>query len=345
MRFRNAVRLLVENYHNAYKILLYKIVTLVISAGLYAAFLAHGIFVISSSEAFSNVLNAFKALFDGFLASAPLGGLIDNVHASMAGLLQFLGTMSVEIVFALLGCLLVYLVQRFTDAICYFTIGAVLTDRMDTYATTPFWQTFVRVFAKSTRYAALYAVVSFVFDALTIAACYFFFFYLSSFSNIFVSLGLSITLIAVCQSIKLTVTSSWMPAMTSDGYSLSGAIKCLDKAGRKQRNKVFSTYLVMVYVIVILNVVSAVCTFGSALILSVPTSYLLLICTQYVNYYIVKGKKYFVTYEEIEKDVSRGDSSNYFNYVLENGEGANLEENAPVEESEKEDFVDDQKEV
>ena len=325
MRFRNAFRLMVENFDNTYKILLYKLVAIVVSMGLYAAFLLHGISVISGSAEFAAILDSITALFNGVLYGDPLNVLFDGVHAALTAFFAFLGTMSGEIVFAIIGCLCVYLVQRFTDAVCYFTIGAILTDRMDTYAKTPFWSAFVKMFAKSTKYAALYACVSFLFDALTIAACYFFFFYLSSFSNIFVSLGLSVTLIALCQSLKLTVTSAWMPAMTSDGYSLSGALSCLDKAGRKQRNKVFSAYLVTVYLIIMLNVGAAIATFGSALILSVPVSYLLLICTQYVNYYIVKGKKYFVTYEEIEKDVSRGDSTHFFDYVLEENESKDAE--------------------
>jgi hypothetical protein len=76
-----------------------------------------------------------------------------------------------------------------------------------------------------------------------------------------------------------------------------------------------------VYLIIIVNVLSAITTFGSALLITIPTSYLLLICIQYVNYYVIKGKKYFVTFEEIEKDVSCGDSTHYFDYVLEETAG------------------------
>ena len=105
--------------------------------------------------------------------------------------------------------------------------------------------------------------------------------------------------------------------MTADNLSIRKAMNCLTKEERKQRNEVFSVSLVNVYIIIVVNVLAAICTFGSALILTIPTSHLLLVCTQYVNYYIVKGKKYFLTYEEIEKDVSCGDSGHFFDYIIE----------------------------
>ena len=68
---------------------------------------------------------------------------------------------------------------------------------------------------------------------------------------------------------------------------------------------------------IILNVMAAICTFGSALIVTIPTSYLLFICIQYVNYYTVKGKKYFITYDRIESNLDHGDSEHFFDYIEE----------------------------
>ena len=88
-----------------------------------------------------------------------------------------------------------------------------------------------------------------------------------------------------------------------------------DKQERSQTAKAFSAYLVGVYFIVIINVIAAFCTFGSALIFTVPASYLFLICLQYVNYYTLKGKKYFLTYEDIATNPNHGDSEHFFDYI------------------------------
>ena len=94
-------------------------------------------------------------------------------------------------------------------------------------------------------------------------------------------------------------------------------MRCSDKKEKKQRLKIFSTYLVSVYLIMIVNIMAAITTFGSALIITVPASFFFLICLQYVNYYTIKGKKYFLTYEQIATNPDRGDSEHFFNYISE----------------------------
>lgn len=317
MRFRNSLRLLVENFKNSYRILLYQLVTLVVSAGLYCAFLLPEIKTIAASAEFVELKESISAFIDVLFRGDDLTQFVENMHTALTEFVLFLGGISGELILAAIGCVLVYFVMRIADTMCNYTVGAILNDRMDTYAETPFFTAFVKNLGKSALYSVTYVSIALAWDGLTIAACYFFFFYLSSFSNLLASMALSITLIAVCQAVKLTFSSMWMPAMTEDGLSMRKAMNCLTKAEKKQRNNVFSVYLVQIYLVIIVNVVAAVCTFGSALIITIPTSYLLFICTQYVNYYIVKGKKYFLTYEEIEKDVSRGDSSHFFDYVIE----------------------------
>ena len=131
---------------------------------------------------------------------------------------------------------------------------------------------------------------------------------------IFVGLFGATTLIVCCQALKLTFTSRWLPAMTTDNKKLREALR-VDKQGRRRTLKAFSSYLVAVYFIVIINVAAALCTFGSALILTVPASYFFLICLQYVNYYTLMGKKYFLTYEHIATNPDRGDSEHFFDYM------------------------------
>ena len=64
-----------------------------------------------------------------------------------------------------------------------------------------------------------------------------------------------------------------------------------------------------------MNVAGALVTIGSILLLTIPASYFLLICVQYVNYYTVTGRKYFLAYDRVFDDPSRGDSAHYLNAV------------------------------
>ena len=97
--------------------------------------------------------------------------------------------------------------------------------------------------------------------------------------------------------------------MTADEYSVKKAIVSWGAIDKKLKGGVFSTYLVSVYMVVIVNVISAIATLGSSLIITLPSSYFYFICLQYVNYYTLTGKKYFLTHEKIVKNELHGDES------------------------------------
>lgn len=317
MRFRNSVRLLMENFKNVYKILVYKLVILVVTAALTSALLLPGLMeILESAEmtAFVEDIREFvRALIGG--NSEFLAGFQEQFKVTVAALAKLLDSMMSRIVWSLVGVAVVYLLGRFMDTLGYFSIGSILNDRMGTYAETPFAAAYIRNLGRASLYSIVYVPVVFLFDVIVIALCWFLFFYLFSFLNVFLSLFFSMTFIVLCQALKLTLTSMWLPAMASDNMSVGQAMRFGRKSQKKQWNKVYSTYIVTVYVVIILNVVAAVCTFGSALLVTVPASYFLFICEQFVNYYTVQGKKYFITYDRIATNRDRGDSEHFFDTV------------------------------
>ena len=316
MRFRNSLRLLIENFKNVYKMLIYKVVISLIAAALCVAFVLPEVKQILDSTALQEFLEDAKHFLTVFFERdiedlARAKDALFGPEGSFNGLLDLLASMKLEIILTCVGCAFVYLLKRFTDTLCHFAVGSILNDKMATYAETNFGTAFISNLGKASIYALLYVPVVFFFDVLTLGVCYVMLRYLPVLAALF----LSVTLIVICQSLKLTFTSPWLPAMTADGKPLKQAIRYKNDLEKKQTSKVFSTYLVTVYVVIVINVVAAVCTFGSALLVTVPASYLLFICEQYVNYYTMKGKKYFITYENIETNPDFGDSEHFFDYI------------------------------
>lgn len=318
MLFRNSLRVLMENFKNAYKILLYKLAIGLIAAALCCAMILPGLNDILQSEPVQNLqqtLSEFlSALFSGHTAeldSAREGLFGENGAFKQLG--DLLLARATEIILTLIGCSFVWLLQRFADSLCYFAVGSVINDKMEKYATTRLSISYVSNLKKATVFSLAYVPVSFLFDA----ACACLAFVLLSYLPLLFALFLTVLSIVLLQSLKLTLTGRWMPAMTADGARLNEAIVCKDKAENKQLTRVFSHYLVVAYAIFIVNVAAAVFTFGSALLITIPTSYLYLICTQYVHYFTLKGKKYFLTFDKIIKNPDRGDSENFFEYINE----------------------------
>ncbi len=327
MRFANSIRLLMENFKQNYKLLLYKLVMLLITGALYSAFLLPQLIEIASNPAvqglWENLQNVVRSFFTPELEEpAKYIEEIFGEGGSLKQVFDLLMTMRLELFLVSLGCVLVYLVKRFVDTLCYFTIGSIINDKMSAYAETPFWTAFVANLGKASVYALVYVPIVFAFDLCIFTLCAL----MLRFLPLLAALFLSVTLVAVGQAGKLALTSLWMPAMTADNKKLGEAIRLGNKREMKQIGKAFTLYLVSVYLIIVVNVAAALFTFGSALLVTIPASYLLLLCEQYVIYYTLKGKKYFITYESIASNPDHGDSEHFFEYLKEEEEKVVTEE-------------------
>ena len=316
MLFRNSFRLLTENFKNVYKILLYQILVAIVALALYSVLILPEFTQIWNNAVTVELRAALGKFFDAFFsANGQELTLIKEQIFSVGGLLQRFGELLVSkltpIIFTALGCVLVHLLKRFAETLCFFAVGSALSDKMSTYAETPLFGSYVANLGKASVYALVYVPVVFAFDLLTIVAVIF----LMSTLDLFPALFLSVTLVVVCQAFKLTFTGLWMPAMTADKKRLRDAFKYENKTEKKQRRKIFANYIVTVYAVIILNLAAALFTFGSALLITIPASFMLFICQQYVNYYTIKGKKYFITYETIATNPDYGDKEHFFDYI------------------------------
>ncbi len=318
MRFRNSFRLLMENFKHVYNLLWSKLIISLVATALCCTFVLPELLSIINSAQVQTLIEDVKELVKLFLAanSEALEGIKDKIFGKGGDLSQvtsLLSSMALELSLTVVGCALVYLLKRYAETVCHFTTGSMLNDKMATYAESKYWATFVANLGKASVYSLVYVPLIFLFDVAMLAIVWGVF----SIVPFIAALFIGMTAVALLQALKLTVTSPWLPAMTSDDKKISEAMRFGDKKERKQRFKMFSGYLVSVYSIIIVNVIAAICTFGSALLITVPASYFFLICMQYVNYYTMKGKKYFLTYDNIESNPDRGDSEHFFEYIEE----------------------------
>ena len=321
MRFRNTITLLIENFKSVTRVFLYKVIVGLIATALSAVLILPQFIEIFSSPEWMVLLEDLRNLASAFMPAHATEFDFEALRDQILGnSLPAFGAMvwaeAGSIIGRAIGCIVVYLLQRFLDTMCYFTVGGIINDKMTTYADTPFMQAYVTNLAKASKYSLVYVPIAFLFDALTILFCVLMFLLFDFLFACF----LAVTLIVTGQSLKLTFTSAWMPAISSDGMTLKEAMHAIDKTATKHRQKTFLLYVVLAYSIIVINVVGALCTFGSSLLLTIPATYLLLICAQYVNYFTFKGKKYFVTFDDISVNDYKGDTEHFFDYVDETGD-------------------------
>lgn len=306
MRFRNALHISIDNFQNVFKLLLYYFVTgLIFSSLIYVILKLSLSVVLNSTE-----MHALKGLVGEFFRSIATGDserLHDFGTDFQEALKEFLAMLkhhSGSIAGAIVGVCIMYLLSRFASGLAVFAIGNTINDRMSTFSRTSFASSYFKNIGQAALYQLIYVPLCFLFDALMVLLCWFLFFYTPSFLPnggfiaILVQSAFAFTAVACLEALKMTLISSWMPAMIADKKSVGAALKysltCKKEFGRR-----FAAFLVSVYLIFVVNLVFGLCTFGSALLVTFPLSFIFLLSMQFVNYYKLNGRKYFITYEKI----------------------------------------------
>ena len=306
MRFRNSFRLLLDNFKNTYALLLFHLVTGIIVFAVTGIFLNSGLHFLMESAEMETLRNSILDLLPAFVGGSGEGfeiGLqaaVDNVAASFTALLALVGGHITEIILSVIAVMVLYILGRFFNGLATFAFGAILDNKMSQYSETPFFAGFFNKIGTAALYQAVYVPLAFVFDALSVVLCYLLFFRLFAFLPVLFILLFSTAFLVAAQAFKLSVITDWMPAVIADGKGLKQAIKDSFSEGFKKRFAVsFSNFLMACFCILTANVLFAVTTFGSALLITVPASYIFLICLQFTNYYTTHHKRYFLSYKEI----------------------------------------------
>lgn len=306
MRFRNAMHITIDNFQNVFKLLLYYLVTGLLFGSLIYVILKLSLDSILSSAEMSEV----KDLVGEFIRALTSGDT-ERLHTfreefeeAVKSLAYLVGNNGGAIAGAIAGVCMMYLLTRFIDGLAMFAVGNVINDRMSTFSRTPFSAAYFRNIGHAALYQLIYVPLCFVFDVLMGVACWFLFFYVPSLIpgqgiiSVLIALALTFTAVACLEALKMTLISSWMPAMIADRKKIGAAMKysftCKKEFGRR-----FSAFLVTVYIIAAGNVMFALFTFGSALLITVPMSFIFLLSMQFVNYYNLNDRKFFITYQKI----------------------------------------------
>lgn len=306
MRFRNAFHLTIDNFGAVFRMLLYRLVTAFLTLSIVYVILKLSLGVIADSAEVETlralVSDFFRALTTG--DTARLQAFRDDFHGALLDLFSLLGANIGAIAGAIVGLCFMYLLSRFLNGLCVVAIANTMNDRMSAYARTSFSDAFFKNIGNASLYEIIYVPVSFLYDALSLLVCWLLFFYIPSFLPswgflpVLLSLCMTITLIVLFQALKMTLISRWLPSVVTRACSVGRGFGLTLRSGKNFFRRLGS-YIVAVYLIVVVNVVCGLATFGSALFVTVPASFLFLLALQFTHFYEDESRKYFISVHSI----------------------------------------------
>lgn len=306
MRFRNAMRLTIDNFSSVFKLLLYRLMTGVVFFSLIYVILKLSLNAVTTSAEWTAmrdlVTDFFRALVTG--QTEKLQSFQTDFQEAAKNFMAMLGSHGGSIAGAIVGVCVIYILSRYANGLGVFAIGNVINDRMSVFARTPFAAAYFKSIGQAALYQIVYVPLTFLYDAVIVLLCWVCVAYvpnilpLGHLLSVLFGISLALTVLVCLQALKMTVFSSWMPAMIADKLSLGASLKRCFSTG-KDFGRRFAAYLISVYLIVIVNVLCLFTTIGSALIISIPLSFIFLLAMQFVNYYKQEDRKYFVSLNKI----------------------------------------------
>ncbi len=295
MKFKHTFNVFVNNFSAIYKLLLYRVIVTLISAGLYAAVLIPFISLVTDTAeygAFSEVLKRVgEALYalDLDKISAPLREL----RPAFENFLAMLSTRAGEIAGEITGLAVVYLVHRWLSGLGSYAAGAIVNDKMSLQADSSFTHAVIKNLGKACLYNVIYIPITVAYDVLSIFIVYELLFSALNFLPLLAKIVLFSAVIVLLVTLKMTFTSDWLPALVYGKNNRQSIASSFRRSGTNLLS-VFSNYLVIILCIMAVNVGMALFTFGAAVFITIPASYMLIICFQFVNYCDHNKIKYFI---------------------------------------------------
>lgn len=308
-----------DNFHIIYKMLLYKLVISLLTVSIALSIIIPGLSYIFESEeliSFGNTVWQFLfSLFSG--DEAKIVGYEDMIAEAFTALMTLVFSKISNLIGVIVGILLTYILMRFLDAVGHFAFGSMLNDKMASYAEISLFASLTKNMGRGSVYAIFYVLICFVYDALNVYLVYLIFFRAVSALSLVLALFVASLLSFVMQAIKKMYLYGWMPAMITGDKRCWKGFAYSFKVKNSQKIKIFSNYLVAEFMVITVNIVFGVCTLGAALFVTIPASFFLYICMQFVNYYTIEGKKYFVNHYKIAKNDDRGEKNDFSAFTAE----------------------------
>ena len=310
MRIKKTLNLLLNNFRIVYKLLIYQLIVLAITLAIGAVIVVKGCSPITESLEFQSVLGMIRDFFSALVTGDSqniLPTFNANFSTALTNLLVRIGTMRASLIFTVILLVVLLFLSSFCMGIGSYTAGSLLNCKMEANARQPFLIALVQNLKESALYQLINVPLSFALNFVSVAICYGVFFLLivavgnATVWSILFCVFFAVTLIIVLQAVKQTVLSAWMPSIFNDKKGVVVSFRRSFRMDREQFWNTFSNYLVMIYIIVIVNVLCCITTFGSALLISLPASTVLLLCFRFADFYIRHNRSFFIADEDISR--------------------------------------------
>lgn len=290
----NSIKIMFSNLSTMWKVLLYKLITLLIFIGFLAAVVLPQVIGLINAIVGTGLVTNFKAVISEVLSiSLSTGEKVAAFNTSLLDTLEILANNGVSFVLVYISTFVVFCLYKFINTLLDLPLTAVLESNLNSCAKMPVLTTFFKNFKRSAKYSAFSLLITLPSTILFIVAILFLSQVLISWLGI-LALFFIVILIVIFFAFNSTVFSMWRPAIVVDDHQTLPAFKTSLSVVFKNFGLLYSYYIIIYFAQIFLNLIVAFFTCGAGLIISIPLSIVLMSIFQLVFYFSFKRKKYYV---------------------------------------------------
>lgn len=297
MRFKHTFHVFVDNFNVIYKQLLFRLVILVISGIICGLCINPVIRDLINSEQLAKLWEGLSGFVTNLLNGKldELSTFSQRIKDAYVEVIALLNAKTTSFVLSGLLLLFIYIVSKWFEGLGNYATAAVINDKMAFRAESPFLGTLIRNLKQAAIYNAIYVPLSIAYDIIVGVLMFFLlFFLLNNVLYFFIAIFFFVLVIVVSIVFKMTFTCDWLPALIRGKKSQGEALKYTFSRTGKKTLGVASNFAVIIIGVFALNAAALVLTFGVGLLLTIPSSYAIIICFEFVNYYDREEIKYFL---------------------------------------------------
>lgn len=288
MIFRNTVRLLLTNFSNVWKVLLYYIICIALTFGVCWVVATPIVEELSQANVFEDLGNFFNSFF-----SSPQGSVrgINDILNTAWQVLTNNAQLKFNYIFFIVWLFVVF---PFTLDLAQLALGEVLYGYMTSQVKYGFTGRFIKNIGKSCIYSLVRYFFMLILNAIQIALVVGII-KVASLGGFNIFLAILILALLVCFiAFKYTLVSCWMPSIAVLNCNVFRALKKNFKCVFRKFFNFFSNYLTLTISAVALNFMFCIFTFGVSLFVTLPLTAFVYVIFQMVSYFSSNGMRFYV---------------------------------------------------
>lgn len=289
MIFRNTIRLLLTNFSNVWKVLLYYIICIALTFGVCWIVATPIVEELSQAKVFEDLGNFFNSFFSSPEGSVKgISDIINNAWQVITNNAQ----LKFNYIFFIIWLLVVF---PFTLDLAQLALGEVLYGYMTSQVKYGFTGRFIKNIGKSCIYSLVRYFFMFVLNVIQFSLIIGIIKVASIGGILYLLLALLLLTLFICFiAFKYTLVSCWMPSIAVLNCNVFAALKKNFKCVFKKFFNFFSNYLTLTITAVALNFMFCVFTFGVSLFVTLPLTAFVYVIFQMVSYFSSNGMRFYV---------------------------------------------------